>query len=513
MNKYILVFIVLFTTVAIAQDSTQSVVIKNNRTHSNYPLIKPAYPTYPLMAGFLLVQAANEGDPIAEHELGIRYLLGRGFPADTVKAIKWIKKASDKNLPQAKFNYGIMLNQGIGPDWDPFEAFENFMFAANRGMPESQYAVGIYYTDNLVVNRNYNQAYKWIKKAADNDLEYAKETLTKLEESGLVTVTAEDSEFENYTAPKISVNNSSLINQDYQLDFFDFDDDSLSEEEEIESLNELVTKNKSELIGILGIAEKVLQDSSRDTTAFGLIELAAQNGSPEALFIAGRYYQRGIVVEKDMVKAAVYFVRAYRLGSYKSAEYLLSISQEQSFFDMLKDKIDNQSDPDAMFAWAGLVALGFDFQLSGDQSIDMLKTAAEKDHIPSIIEIGLAYYSGTLVEKNKDEAFEYWEQAVKLGSQEAKIRLAFTNILDNEENLPSNFGFLIEAADEGSVLAQTALGYCYENGVGTKKHIATAADYYKSAAYRGNRTAFSSLKKLYDDLRHDDEIFQIYEKD
>ena len=33
-------------------------------------------------------------------------------------------------------------------------------------MPEAEFAVGIIYTDDLVVERNWDAAYLWIKKAA-----------------------------------------------------------------------------------------------------------------------------------------------------------------------------------------------------------------------------------------------------------------------------------------------------------------------------------------------------------
>lgn len=507
------IFILLLFSAGIlsAQDSTKSLVYKDNRPPSNPILIAPNYPSYPLVAGYLLVKAANEGDPFAEHELGLRYLLGQGFPADTTKAAFWIKKAADKNLPQAKFNYGIMLSNGIGVDWDPFEAYECFTTAANKGMAESQYAVGIFYTDNMVVNRNYNEAYKWIKLAAEGDLEYAKETLKKLEESGLVTElgTIGDS-LEIVNDPIADLEESSLMNQNWELDFVNFDDDSLSEQDEVESIKQLLTKNKTELSDILGLDKKSAQDSSKDTSAVGLIKLAAQNGSPEALFIAGRSFHKGIATEKDLVKAVVYFIRAYRLGSYKASEALFSISRSQQLYNELKDRIDNHTDPDAMFAWAGLVAMGMDFQLTSDQALDLLEDAVELDHIPSIIEMGLAYYSGSLVDKDKEEAIDYWERAAELGSQEAKIRIAFTKVLDDDEDISSEIELLLSTADEGSVLAQTALGYCYEKGKGVKQHKAKAVDYYRKAAQRGNRTSFDSLKKLYDEIRPDDAVYQIY---
>ena len=44
------------------------------------------------------MEKANNGDASAQHELGIRYLLGRGFGVDTVKSAYWIQKAADRVL-------------------------------------------------------------------------------------------------------------------------------------------------------------------------------------------------------------------------------------------------------------------------------------------------------------------------------------------------------------------------------------------------------------------------------
>ena len=110
--------------------------------------------------------------------------------------------------------------------------------------------------------------------------------------------------------------------------------------------------------------------------------------------------------------------------------------------------------------------------------------------------------------------FRYaWKEASELGSREAKVRIAFTNILDStttKENIVEAIKVLENASDEGSVLAETALGYCYEKGIGVKLSKGTAARYYRQASGRGNETAYNSLKKMYDEIRPDKPEFQIY---
>ncbi len=60
---------------------------------------------------------------------------------------------------------------------------------------------------------------------------------------------------------------------------------------------------------------------------------------------------------------------------------------------------------------------------------------------------------------------------------------------------------LLSASVKGSVLAQSAAGYAYENGIGVRKDIAKAVTYYRDSAQRGSRFAYQRLRTLYDSIR------------
>lgn len=81
----------------IAQDTTKSLAFKNNRPYRNNPYFYQPDLSYQLLQQFKLVQIANSGDPLAQHELGLRLLTGEGIAADTVTAVYWIKKQLRKN--------------------------------------------------------------------------------------------------------------------------------------------------------------------------------------------------------------------------------------------------------------------------------------------------------------------------------------------------------------------------------------------------------------------------------
>ena len=145
----LILILLLFQLKLEAQDTTKSLAFKNNRPYSNNPYFYQPDLSYQILQQFKLVQIANSGDPLAQHELGLRLLTGEGIAADTVAAVYWIKKAASQKLTSALYNYGIMLINGWGTDWNPFTAYDNFLLAAEAGMNQAQYVVGILHTDNL----------------------------------------------------------------------------------------------------------------------------------------------------------------------------------------------------------------------------------------------------------------------------------------------------------------------------------------------------------------------------
>ena len=494
-----------------AQDTTKSLAHKINKPEIKYPLVKTVGRSYPLISGFALIKEANNGDPLAEHELGIRYLLGLGFQADTTKAIFWINKAAEKKLATAKYNLGIFALKGIGLDWNPFFAFKQFKETAETGFPPGQLAYGLSFIHDLVVNRNLDECYTWVKKSADGNFEPAKRILKNLLESGY---TPPDSNLANITKKNdILSEDASAFNMDWNVDFIDFDSDTTTEstKSRVEKLFDL---DKSEIKEVLLISN--LEDSSsiKDTSKFGLINYAADVGGPEALMMRGIAYENGVFYKKNVVKALLNYLIAVRNGSGRAGLLIYELLQDENTMKVIESKA-NSGDSDAKYVWAGLIAFGYDYSILLDDALNLLEEAAGKGHIPSLIELGVLYYKGEVVPQDRALAYEYWEKADSLGSLEAGVRIAITRIFNkdfNSETLPEYISKIREARAKGVIIAETALGYCYENGIGVNIDKAHASDLYWNATSKGNEAGYISLKRMYDELRPQDEKFIIYDK-
>ena len=509
----VLFFIAVFSIIVDAQDSTQSLAFKNKRPQQQAPHFYRPDLAYQIWQKFKLTQEANAGDPLAQHELGLRFLLGDGMPSDTAQAVYWIKKAANQNLTSAKYNYAILLINGIGVKWDPFTAFKLFQSSANDGMVQAQYVVGILYTDNLTVKRDYNLAYYWIKKAADNEYEPAQKIVAKLEPKASKTVV--DSLLSDTAKPEEKnpiPDPSENLTSNLGLVFIDFD--SISDS--AVTVTDSMLIEAIEIIGSDSLSKILLTDKPKDLKSLAtkrnveILNLLADNGSPEAQTILGKMYEQGIHYNKNLVDAGVFYYRALRNDSPAGTYLLWQLFQGEDFLNLVQKESDN-GNVVARYLWYGLTSIGFDRRIAMSDALNLLDESANVYYLPAMVESGLNFYSNRFGRYNPVTGLNLWESAAKLGSEEAKIRLTASRLFDEFDsyNKSEEFKQLKKTANEGSLFAMVSIGLCYEQGLGTAASKQEAVTYFKMAAQRGNRFAYEELKRIYDQIRPDDPLFLI----
>ena len=492
---------------ALRQDHPNSSVFRDYRASDGPQLIRPSDVTYQLWEALMLMRRANGGDPVAQEELGFRYFLGKGFPADTAKAAYWIEKAADQNMPIAQYNMGVFLNNGWGIPWNPFKAYERFKSAAEDSLPEGEFAFGLFYTDNLVVHRDLETAYKWLKLAEDAKYEPAKKIIDEFIKRGLLAHT-------DSSRTKDAKRDSSLgvSNQPIEPLYLDYGPDTSSNVSDLTLLNEAYKEGSAKFRKALGVTNLFEKGAENDTTAIGVIEAAASVGSPEALAVLGRCYEKGTGVPRDRILAAEQYLRAARMDSRHGLALLLRLVREKGFIKKVAERT-KAGDYDAAFVWAGLTELGLDHQLLDDQAFHLLLTAADHDNIPSLIELGRCYYTGQWTSRNPALGARCWERAAEDGSRDAEIRLAAAAVISDsaasDAALADTIEILSDGVGDGSMIAQLALGFCYEHGVGVRRDTPMAVKLYRDCAQRGSESAYNALLAMYNKLRPKEKIFDV----
>jgi TPR repeat protein len=254
---------------------------------------------------------------------------------------------------------------------------------------------------------------------------------------------------------------------------------------------------------------KSLDEFANHKSVDEMIKLA-ENGSPEAQTLIGMLYEKSIYFEKNLVTAAAYYHRAFRLDSQKSPYLLWQLSKSEEFWNILQSEVDKEN-AEAQFVWYGMNSIDYNNQLMVHDAINLLQKSVLANYIPAMIELGLNLYTGRDMEENQPEAIRLWEFAASSGSAEAKVRLLTAAIYSGETLIDSKavFKSLEEFAQKGSVLAQVALAYCYEEGIGTAPSKSEVVKYYRLASNRGSQYAYRELQRLYDEIRPDEPEFRL----
>ncbi len=455
-----------------------------------------------LVEAFALVQEANAGKPLAQHELGLRYLLGKGFPADTQKAFFWIARAAAQKLSIAEFNLGILYINGWGVKWNPFEAFREFSAAAAQDMPEALYVTGLMYSEDFVVPRSWSKAYAFIKKAASLGSDDAKRTQVEMERRGLNRVQSDTA-----AAPKETALHKQPRDTSFSLVFLDFQADTSTSVPD----TTLVREAFQELNVTRSVADTTAPAKPViDSTARAMLFRAAESGNPEALCVVGRMYERGTDLPKELMRAGTYYLRAWRMESYRAPGLLWKLTQTETFGRELETR-SSRNDPDALYVWAGLTSTGFNQLLNGTQALDLLRRAATAGHLPAMVELGLCYFTGRWTEKDAGTAVQLWSDARARGSVEAGIRLAMAEVFGEPalKDTTEALTILRDASDQGCLLADVTIGYCYEKGVGVAQNRGEAYRIYHRSMRRGSETAYRALRRMHDELRPPDAEFRL----
>lgn len=458
------------------------------------------------MAGFLLVKEANNGDPFAQHELGLRYIMGNGFSADTALGISWLKRAVKSGIPAAHFNYAIMCLNGVGVEWNPFEAFYHVKFAANAGLPEGMYLLGVLYTDNLIVSRNLNLAFAWLNKSANAGFLPAKQVIEEIIKSGYLPPV----EHSEYNEEQItSSNKSTVLDPGFEPELINFEKDSTSINKDDIFISKLSSKKINEICDFIGSKIDTIDLSVDSVKAFQIISNASNFCSPEAVYAFAKVKLNTKDKLFDYVET---LLKALRLGYNAAIFPLNSVINNPDFNDKLI-KLVNKKDSQALYIISQIRLLNLKFDISFEQALEYLKLAAEKKNINAINELALIYFTGKFDLKNKNEAIKLWSSILELDN-EAKQRLLFANLIENTNLITkADYEYLKYASDKGSVIADAAVGYIYEKGIFSSPKTSLAEKYYRKGYRRGNHYAFLLLKNLYDNLRPDDEEFIIYNED
>ena len=164
------------------------------------------------------------------------------------------------------------------------------------------------------------------------------------------------------------------------------------------------------------------------------------------------------------------------------------------------------------------------------QEFECIRKLSEQGYAPAQTVLGLCYQFGWITPQSKSEAKRWYAEAANHGDAEAQCLLGLFLLTDSEDGgtwlrkaaeqgyAPAQYllgvyyltvdsltvdrvkqavSLFYEAAKQGFVLAQLALGFCYEHGFGVKKDPKQAVYWYQKAAEQGHASAQFNLGVCY----------------
>jgi hypothetical protein len=125
--------------------------------------------------------AVNQGNADAQNSLGFMYATGQGVARNDAEAVKWFHLAAYQGNADAQNSLGFMYENGLGvAARNDAEAVEWYRMAAKQGDAKGQYNLGVKYATGQGIARNDAEAVKWLRLAADQGLEEARSVLRAL---------------------------------------------------------------------------------------------------------------------------------------------------------------------------------------------------------------------------------------------------------------------------------------------------------------------------------------------
>ena len=89
------------------------------------------------------VTLANEGDELAQYNLGVMYDGGIGVLKNDKSAVKWYTKAAEQGVAIAQSNLGVMYDEGLGVLENDKTAVKWYTKAAEQGHAMAQFNLGV----------------------------------------------------------------------------------------------------------------------------------------------------------------------------------------------------------------------------------------------------------------------------------------------------------------------------------------------------------------------------------
>ena len=321
-------------------------------------------------------------------------------------------------------------------------AIELFEKAANDGHAEAQYRLSCCYDDATGVDYNREEAFKWLRKSAENQYSVAMCDLARHSESGLGTE-ADESKAEEWFLKAAK---------------------ALRKDAEKGNTNAMTELGWSYMSG-----KGVEKDEKEGVKWY---QKAADLGNADAMCRLGVCYSEGKGVEKDQKKQFEWTKKAAENGN-STAMVALAL--------LYKDGKGVEQNEKEAYRWKL-------------KAIENGNSIASFAYLDDVLNFYFNEGVAALKEDDYDAAIDAFKIAGNLGSVGAYFNLGIIYIRKKQD--PEALKYFLKAAEYGYPNAQYMVGVAYLEGKGTEKDVDEAKKWFEKAADQDHEGAIEVLRSL-----------------
>ncbi|MFT4719643.1 MAG: TPR repeat protein [Candidatus Azotimanducaceae bacterium] len=438
-------------------------------------------------------RTAQQGDPVAQTNLGVMYEMGQGVTQNEPEAVVWYRKAADQGYAKAQYYLGINYRDGIGVTQNNTEAMKWYRKATDQGYAPAQHNLAFMYESGKGVTQNYTEAVKWYRKAADQDYAEAQTNLGVMYEMGR-GVTQDEAEAVAWYR-KAADHGYAKAQYFLGINYGSGIGVTQSYTEAEKWYRKATDQEYAQAQHNLGFMyEKGNGVAQSDSDAVNWYRKAAEQGYAQAQTNLGFMYEKGKGVPRSNIDAVNWYRKAADQGFAKAQFYLginyrdgLGVTQSHTESVKWYRKATDQGYADAQTNLGFMYQTGKGVNQSDTEAVMWYRKAADQGAADAQINLGVMYETGKGVSQDEEEAAEWYLRAADQGSAKAQYYLGL-NYRDGK-GLPKSdveaVNWYRKAASQDYPQAQTNLGFMYEEGRGVDKDATEAVRWYRRAADQG----------------------------
>lgn len=366
-------------------------------------------------------KAAEQGSEIAQYEIVNFYYNKKGAKEELEKAEQWILKDDEQRSDKMIVMFGKIAFDSKNYS----DAFKWFKKAADNGLAEAKNILGFLYSQGIGIETDKDEALKLFKESAEKGEPTAQLNLGNCYYNGEGT----EKDLEKAKYWYLKAHDAGFNEATTMLGMVACDENNYSEA--VKWLREAADKGNSDAQNRLSFLYKEgLGVPKDDVESFKLIKKAAQQEDVEAQCTLGYFYYYGEGTSKNVTRAKQYLLKAHKEG-FDAATTLL-----------------------------GIIAMDEeDFK----KAFEYFETAAQNGYAEAQNALGNLYDIGLGTSENKFKAFKWYKKAAQQDWAEAQYNLAL----------------------------------CYRYGEGTFEDDKRSKKWMKEAAKQGYKDAINDLEEHY----------------